>query len=204
MFSDARLRPVDHTLSVDQLRRLNRESAGPCVFPAIADSPVPAGSDARNRVTLAVVRHCVHCGSQAGEVRCLIAWHRSLWVHRFRLCRRVKKKSRYVSGGNHRDARDASNQSHRCHRGYWYTKLVSMSNECTQDSSESPKNRGGRPKRIDSPTVLTFKVPAVLAERVDSWAAARGLTRNQAGAELLTLALTPPSGGYNPQTGTFQ
>ena len=68
-----------------------------------------------------------------------------------------------------------------------------MSNEFSVVSESSPK----------SVRVLTFKVPTWLAERVDSYAAMRGMTRNQAGAQLLTAALSPPSGGYNPQTGKF-
>ena len=64
-------------------------------------------------------------------------------------------------------------------------------------------SRPGPPKHSDPPTVLSLRVPASLVERVDSWAAARGVSRNQAGAALLNSALAPPSGGYNPQTGAF-
>jgi hypothetical protein len=52
--------------------------------------------------------------------------------------------------------------------------------------------------------VITLRLPAALVDRLDAWAAARGLNRNQAGAELLTIALRPPAGGYNPLTGTFE
>lgn len=67
----------------------------------------------------------------------------------------------------------------------------------------SETRRPGPPPYADPPTVVTFRVPASLVERIDSWAAARGVSRNQAGAVLLQSALAPPSGGYNPQTGTF-
>jgi hypothetical protein len=52
--------------------------------------------------------------------------------------------------------------------------------------------------------VITLRLPAALVDRLDGWAAARGLNRNQAGAELLQRALVPPSGGYNPMTGAFE
>lgn len=75
----------------------------------------------------------------------------------------------------------------------------------THDFPNTSKKRGGgRPKRIDATTIVAFRVPEDLAARLDSWAAVRGLNRNQAGLQLLQLALTPPSGGYNPITGAFQ
>lgn len=62
----------------------------------------------------------------------------------------------------------------------------------------------GQPKHADPPTVITLRVPASLVEQIDSWAAARALTRNQAGGILLRCALSPPSGGYDPSTGAFR
>jgi hypothetical protein len=67
----------------------------------------------------------------------------------------------------------------------------------------SEPRRPGPPRYADPPTVLTLRVPASLVDQIDSWAAARALTRNQAGGILLRCALAPPSGGYNPLTGSF-
>lgn len=88
-----------------------------------------------------------------------------------------------------------------------------MSNESPHVSENSPEKRTlarsvGRPRNADQTIVLSFRVPASLAARVDSWAGSRGLNKNQAGAELLQLALnlTPPvsAGGYNPLKGCFE
>jgi hypothetical protein len=68
----------------------------------------------------------------------------------------------------------------------------------------SETRRPGPPRYADRPTVLTLRVPASLVERVDSYAAARGVSRNQAGAALLNSALAPPAGGYDPLTGAFR
>jgi hypothetical protein len=62
----------------------------------------------------------------------------------------------------------------------------------------------GRPKHAEATQVITLRLPAALVDRLDAWAASRGLNRNQAGAELLTIALRPPAGGYNPLTGSFR
>jgi hypothetical protein len=62
----------------------------------------------------------------------------------------------------------------------------------------------GRPRHAEATQVITLRLPAALVDRLDAWAAARGLNRNQAGAELLQSALRPPAGGYNPLTGAFE
>lgn len=67
----------------------------------------------------------------------------------------------------------------------------------------SETRRPGPPPYADPPTVVTFRVPASLVHRLDAWAAARGFSRNQAGAALLQSSLAPPNGGYNPSTGSF-
>jgi hypothetical protein len=62
----------------------------------------------------------------------------------------------------------------------------------------------GRPRHAEASQVITLRLPAALVDRLDGWAAARGLNRNQAGAELLQTALAPPAGGYDPRTGSFR
>lgn len=67
-----------------------------------------------------------------------------------------------------------------------------------------PLRKSGRPKSAVVTGVMALRISEDLLQQVDSWAVARGLNRNQAGAELLRLALAPPAGGYNPKTGSFQ
>lgn len=73
-----------------------------------------------------------------------------------------------------------------------------MSNSCSV-------NGPGRPKHSDPPVVLSLRIPESLRARVDDYAELQGVSRNQAGAMLLTLALFPAaSSGYNPRTGEFE
>jgi hypothetical protein len=74
---------------------------------------------------------------------------------------------------------------------------------CTNIPSMS-ETGPGRPKHADPPTTVTFRVPASLVRSLDAWAAARGFSRNQAGAALLQSGLAPPAGGYDPLTGAFR
>jgi hypothetical protein len=74
-----------------------------------------------------------------------------------------------------------------------------MSNVRTQDFQEFRKfgKQAGT-------TVCAFRLPDGLVQRLDWWASARGLSRNQAGQELLRYALAPRQGGFDPLTGEYR